>query len=707
MPSDLTADDIRGTTFDASLRGYDRAEVDAYLGRVADVVASLEARIALLEGKLGQLGLDEVPDLTVEFEKVGSDIAAILAEAERTATDLRERAAADAERWRAEAAAEAAEVRAAAQQIAEEMRRSSWQEATAMLQQAEEQTRQAAAEAEQEALFLRAQAEREVANLSRDARQEAEKLVRAARNEASQIALEARAESESVLEAAKRSAETAQERTLALEARRSELMDELEAARRSISDLSVAGGASAPEPAADTPADGTMPVWEDDDGSVKVLPAGSGFVAGPVDADEMMAEVERLRSGTADDHAAEPLEEELEPAVDPDDAGVPPEVEASAEVGEAAGPDGAEEADTAGDTPKAGAGPPPEVESDAALSSEATPAESEGGPAGDTTGEPEPEAGPTPGDETDGDLEVEPDPEPKPDELQGLFASLRTSTADPTPDAAPVEAGDPPQAVTARASAEVDASATGDSPANAPATEEIAPEQDDDSGGATFLQPSAQEAFELRDRMLLPVQNRVLRDLKRQIVDLQNGALEALRIGDSSWRPDADGYAAALYPGLRALIHDSFNAGAAAAGELAGARPPSVSGRPGATQPSAFVQPMLAELEAAHTSAGADAGVRERSAAVSRVFRSWRTDHAERRLRFVAFGAYHEGIVAGLAKLGVASVTAVTEGRMCAECPAAVDTSWDPAEGWPAGFTLPPAHPECVTTVVPQSPAAG
>ena len=89
---------------------------------------------------------------------------------------------------------------------------------------------------------------------------------------------------------------------------------------------------------------------------------------------------------------------------------------------------------------------------------------------------------------------------------------------------------------------------------------------------------------------------------------------------------------------------------------------------------------------------------------MSRVFRAWRTDEAERRLRALAYRAYHEGVLAGLAALGVKAVTAVTEGRLCAECPAASGAVWDPTRPLPAGVMLPPAHPECVTTIVPVAP---
>ena len=92
---------------------------------------------------------------------------------------------------------------------------------------------------------------------------------------------------------------------------------------------------------------------------------------------------------------------------------------------------------------------------------------------------------------------------------------------------------------------------------------------------------------------------------------------------------------------------------------------------------------------------------------MSRVFRAWRTDEAERRLRAIAYRAYHEGVIAALAALELPAVTAITEGRRCPECPAATGAVWDPAGDLPDGVILPPAHPECATTIVPVDPIGG
>ena len=99
----------------------------------------------------------------------------------------------------------------------------------------------------------------------------------------------------------------------------------------------------------------------------------------------------------------------------------------------------------------------------------------------------------------------------------------------------------------------------------------------------------------------------------------------------------------------------------------------------------------------------AAAGPLEVAAAVSRVFRAWRADEAEHWVRTVAYAAYHDSLLAGLAVSGVKQVVPVAAGLLCAECPAFRGVGWDPAGEPPAGVARPPANSRCVCTVVPCS----
>ena len=86
---------------------------------------------------------------------------------------------------------------------------------------------------------------------------------------------------------------------------------------------------------------------------------------------------------------------------------------------------------------------------------------------------------------------------------------------------------------------------------------------------------------------------------------------------------------------------------------------------------------------------------------MARVFRAWRSDEAERWVRAVAYAAYHDSLLAGLAVSGVSAVAPVAAGLLCAECPAGRGEGWDPAGRPPAGTRRPPARPDCVCTVAP------
>ena len=99
-------------------------------------------------------------------------------------------------------------------------------------------------------------------------------------------------------------------------------------------------------------------------------------------------------------------------------------------------------------------------------------------------------------------------------------------------------------------------------------------------------------------------------------------------------------------------------------------------------------------------SRGAGAGHRETASSLSRVFRSWRTDEAERRVQFASRGAYHLGVAAALADLGATDLAVTSSERPCRECPANKG-SWTIGDGLPAGTTMPPARLECACTIVP------
>jgi hypothetical protein len=82
------------------------------------------------------------------------------------------------------------------------------------------------------------------------------------------------------------------------------------------------------------------------------------------------------------------------------------------------------------------------------------------------------------------------------------------------------------------------------------------------------------------------------------------------------------------------------------------------------------------------------------------VFRSWRTDEAERRVQFASRAAYHIGVTAALADLGATDLEVIPSGRPCRECPANKG-SWAIADGLLSGTEMPPSRIDCACAIIP------
>lgn len=148
-----------------------------------------------------------------------------------------------------------------------------------------------------------------------------------------------------------------------------------------------------------------------------------------------------------------------------------------------------------------------------------------------------------------------------------------------------------------------------------------------------------------RDSRLLPITNRALRGAKKSIAELQNIALDSLRT-DEDWRPDADAVADALQAELIGVWAESFAAGHGVAEEMTGSklkRPTT----PQSSAPTDFASALSEAVAVALAETGE--GQRERQSAASRVYRVWRTDEAERRIRELAIHAYEQAIEASVA----------------------------------------------------------
>ena len=674
MDDTLGPEEIRSRTFEMVRRGYDKRQVDRFRDEAAVSVAALTTELAELHEKLGQAGMDDVPDLKTELDAVGSQVAEILESARSAAEGMRTRASEDAARWRADADRESRTLRADSARDAEQVRRSAWEEGTELVKTTDVETKEALEQAGRDALFIRAEAEREALRLTGDARRDTEEAARTARTQAERVLTQARAESGRILDKARQSAESAQERAQALEQRRTELMQELEAARLSIGQMeqeidsrreALQAAAEAPDAGVrviKTGADGQRSEWLNEDASVRIVPASRVPPNEPVDPDAFVAEVEQLQSEIARAASAG------EPGDDVDDGPDAEPAESKPVVEEDASQDAEESAVVEPEPADAGA----IVDDDDAGQAEDVVADD--GEEAEEADEPETVA-------------VEPEPA-APDGLDDLFAQLRDEDA--TPLDAPVR--DEPVLPTASLSA-----AEGASVATATLQAEKALDP------SPTLREVSGDPFELRDRVLLPIENRTLRSVKRMIVDLQNRVLEELRLGDDAWEPDRSMFVAAVSDDVARMNHESFVAGYAAAAELIGETATPPPDRAAAQKTSSdFVDTLVASVaDALNRARSSGGGTRQVSAAVGRIFRSWRTDEAERRLRHASYLAFNEGLIGAYPEVGVERVVAVAPGTPCGKCPAGTDESWQPGRALPQGTVLPPATAECRAMILP------
>ncbi|MPZ53462.1 MAG: hypothetical protein GEU79_12145 [Acidimicrobiia bacterium] len=256
------------------------------------------------------------------------------------------------------------------------------------------------------------------------------------------------------------------------------------------------------------------------------------------------------------------------------------------------------------------------------------------------------------------------------EEIGSLFASLRGE--DPAERPAPVETVTAPE----------------------PSGTTVYPLPDlttDEDEGIDFepIEGLLGEPFEIRERLLLPVTNRCLRGLKRQLADIQNDSVE-LAV-ETEWEPDAEELAEEVRPSLKILVSEGFAAGHTAVLEWTGvsvARP-QITDRDPSTR---FVSGLVDDIDSSLVGVKAERG---RSSAVSRVLRAWRTDEAERRVRSLAHEAFHRGILASVVSIEGHQPRWLVAGSGCALCREKQDTI-------PVTSPLPPVHAacECVIGVV-------
>ncbi|HSJ35899.1 MAG TPA: DivIVA domain-containing protein [Acidimicrobiia bacterium] len=671
MTTEPTPDEIRRATFRVVFRGYDQAEVESRLGNLASVVEELTEQRDRLASRLGEFA---ERDLKSEFEVVGREVASVLEAARAAAETMRDRAGADAARWRSEAMAEVESMRKSARADAEALRTDAWTTSSQLLEQVMAEVERTRAASERDSLAVMGEAEREAHRLTSTARREAEEVVRAAKMEAERLVAQAEADHDNILATAHRQAEAAQERTRALEQRRQELMDELESLRATLASfeseledrrqgIGLSEPMELPHRAVVSDEDGVhVADWEEGH-TVRIIRPGrdeppqdeppdddavTPAEPEPTDAEALADEVARLRSEEerngvrivrpAPEETPTETAEEPAPEPEPEPAQEPTAAEEPVETPEPA-PPGSETV-----RPEEPAPGSADAEEDGV--EETAEAEDTVPVGGDTS--------------HTGDS----------DDVLELFRRLRT----------PAEA-----AAESEARSDTEPAARPEPEPESP-SEPLSPPESVPTPQPLVASTSEEAAdpFETRDRLLLPITNDALRAIKRALTEAQNEALEQLRLG--RWDVTGDQLEALVHEDLIALSEEAALAGAEAATELG------VTG--GTSQPPPVLPPpemgqhLADAIQSALGSAGP--GSRERQAAVSRVFRGWRTDEAERRLRHLALSSYHHSLRAVLDD-HQRQWHWKAAGRLCATCRAASE----------AGHQLPPVHRDCQCTIVP------
>ncbi len=682
MP-DLTPAEIASRSFRLRMRGYDPDEVHAYLSELASALGEITAEREQLRLQAGA-----PKDLGSEFEQIGREVTAVLEAAREAAESMRTRASADASRWRSEAVAEAESERRQARSDAENLRGDAWTTAAELLEQAQAEATRIRTEAEKEAMRLVGEAELETHRGQAQSRREAEEIVRAAKMDAEKLVLEAQARHEQLIEAAQRQAEAAQERARALESRRQELGRELESLRDALSAAEIEldekrEALNLSPPTVDAPEE-QAPTWEGGE-TVRVVrsrPAegtddvprrvGAAPIAPQPQIRVIPASELARRSGAEPELPEPPLEpaaEETRPeateAEAVDDAGAEPAAgsEEAVEKSESAvhevgreisdEPAVLEPAQSDGDAVDAVAGAPSPPGESVMGGDEA--------PAAPDQSEPLDLAGDT--------VSVESGAE---DDVVELFARLREARQQNAGERALIE----PIPTASSGIGESD-DVTAPMPSRPDAR-----------------RPGAVDHVAARDMRLLPITNRSLRNLKRQLTDEANVALDELRSTEGGWSPNREALAEGLRADLVVLTAESFGAGHATAEELLGehltrpATPKFDGAEEFAGDLADEIEHMLEETRAS------GAGPQQVGSAVSRVFRAWRTDETERRVRSMAITAYNRGLATSLTAAG-RSLSIVVAGRGCATCRAAAEVAEVDVEH------LPSFHPGCECLVVP------
>lgn len=633
MSERVLSDQPEEQSFSRAFFGYDPLEVQAH---IADLNRRLEQQGVDRDHPPEEGGANDY-DLAVAIDTAVSHVAEVLEAAREAAQKIRDQAGHDAEDNLAAAVEQARKLMAAAGSEAYALRKAAWEASTELLSSADAEYAKKRNTAERKALEIINNAERNAHRKLAVARRDSENALQAAASEADQVLEAARLKGQEIIRTAENRAEMTEEQSQVLERRQRELSKEIEELESRLEGPPVGSVHAAPSPAS------VRVIRPDEAPAPEESHPDPRFEAVPPPAPAHASSAAAPRSiGWADGTETVRLLGSS----------------ASRSVVEAEAPDPADE---------------PARPNQAAAGSAAAP-ETRPGPMKQTPGGAPPagrrlelpEAA-----EAAGSAPAPPRPMPRSrlTAVRPAAASAAVRTGSRNPD----ELGDLFLKLRMKNTSGAPASASPSSPPD-----------------------PMLSAAERYDRLLLPVVNRALRAVKRRLTDIQGEQIEAIRAGADSRQPQPSGSASSLLHLISVMEREAAELGFTSAAEMTGAGLEAACGEVPAEGRESFPAALM-EDAALGVEAARNAGLsgKELASAAARVYRTWRIDEAERRLRFLAGRAYHHGLMSGLAEAGVGEYRIEVNGG-CGECDAL-------AEGVMARDQVPmvPVHSECRCMVIP------
>lgn len=694
----LGAEEVARRTFATSFRGYDPAEVRAFLRRVADEISALREREADLRRRLDESQRKAAAppplDEATLMAALGEETARVLRSAKEAAAEI---------------------TRKAEQKVAAVVREAQ-EEAARLREEAEGILARRTEEAEEAAAAVRAEAEAEAAAIRARARAEAETLLEEARATGRAMVQEAQALRERVLADLARRRRLAQVHVEQLRAGRERLLDAYRLVRRTLDEVTeelgraeVEARAAAEEAGrrAAAEAGATLQELEAELAAARDELVGEGepppTAAEPTGEQEVAGEAP---TGVGSSQAAEQPPEVTEGAVTTVAASLPTHQPRTVRLQRRGSDEAIElaviEAPRDEEAVRVLREPPGSRAPESGWDERpAGMRDGLGAATGVPSGEPLRLAAPgTPGlaeAPADDAAAVAAEPvapaEPKPArDIDELFARIRADRERAVAEAQAVLAGTDREA-------EAGAGRSGHETTEESSSGPTAPPAE-----ATVVTDGDEARLQRRDGLLEPLEAALVRRLKRLLQDEQNAVLDALRTRRGVPRaedvlPAPAEQVDAYCKEAASILAQAVEAGAVFAGGTV-ASAGAVSVEPVAVDLAAELVTLLRERVARALDGTPDGG--DAAASISSAYREWRLERIEPAARHAVATAFGLGCYAAHPDGTALRWVVDDEGQPCPDCDDnALAGSTVKGEPFPTGQPHPPAHPGCRCLLVP------